>query len=239
MRKIGELFLLRTNINSVGSVLDSPVRPLPFQSQAKSRQPPSHTDRATLTTLPLPACTGSLLDIPRPPAAIRRGAELPRDPAAHRPAQRARGGPAGHAAAAQGDGHEPARRTPRADRHRAHCRRDRCVTPLARSPAWPRCADATRSSPCLPPSNHTRARSHSSRYHHDPRRPVFVRRRRRSTPTTLDSMASKRGCLLHAMLITRIARSEHIAHLYTNPHVFFGSWTYHRHNRTHHRCLLE
>lgn len=25
MRKIGELFLLRTNINSVGSVLDSPV----------------------------------------------------------------------------------------------------------------------------------------------------------------------------------------------------------------------
>lgn len=26
MRKIGELFLLRTNINSVGSVLDSPVR---------------------------------------------------------------------------------------------------------------------------------------------------------------------------------------------------------------------
>lgn len=38
MRKIGELFLLRTNINSVGSVLDSPVRtsaapvPLPVRS---------------------------------------------------------------------------------------------------------------------------------------------------------------------------------------------------------------
>ena len=26
MRQIGELFLLRTNLNSVGSVLDSPVR---------------------------------------------------------------------------------------------------------------------------------------------------------------------------------------------------------------------
>lgn len=30
MRKIGELFLLRTNINSVGSVLDSPVRRSPY-----------------------------------------------------------------------------------------------------------------------------------------------------------------------------------------------------------------
>ena len=29
MRKTGELFILRTNINSVGSVLDSPVRSLP------------------------------------------------------------------------------------------------------------------------------------------------------------------------------------------------------------------
>ena len=27
MQQIGQLFLLRTNINSVGSVLDSPVRP--------------------------------------------------------------------------------------------------------------------------------------------------------------------------------------------------------------------
>lgn len=38
MRKIGELFLLRTNINSVGSVLDSPVRlDTPSSSSIHSR----------------------------------------------------------------------------------------------------------------------------------------------------------------------------------------------------------
>lgn len=34
MRKTGELFILRTNINSVGSVLDSPVGPLCLRSGA-------------------------------------------------------------------------------------------------------------------------------------------------------------------------------------------------------------
>lgn len=60
MKKIGELFLLRTNINSVGSVLDSPVRdllarsPLPHISTDKRAQevfwvsliPASNTRRA-------------------------------------------------------------------------------------------------------------------------------------------------------------------------------------------------
>lgn len=38
MRKIGELFLLRTNINSVGSVLDSPVRVVP-RPRPRARRP--------------------------------------------------------------------------------------------------------------------------------------------------------------------------------------------------------
>ena len=56
MRKIGELFLLRTNINSVGSVLDSPVRtPLTQPSEAPVSAPP----RLSLTTMS--RLTGSLL----------------------------------------------------------------------------------------------------------------------------------------------------------------------------------
>ena len=35
LRKIGELFLLRTNINSVGSVLDSPVRVTPCAASSQ------------------------------------------------------------------------------------------------------------------------------------------------------------------------------------------------------------
>ena len=39
MKKIGELFLLRTNINSVGSVLDSPVRAIALGSTAPMDAP--------------------------------------------------------------------------------------------------------------------------------------------------------------------------------------------------------
>ena len=40
MQKIGELFLLRTNINSVGSVLDSPVR-VQLSSCSPVHRPPA------------------------------------------------------------------------------------------------------------------------------------------------------------------------------------------------------
>ena len=45
MQKIGELFLLRTNINSVGSVLDSPVRTSPFRRPRARRSPRSRASR--------------------------------------------------------------------------------------------------------------------------------------------------------------------------------------------------
>lgn len=68
MRKIGELFLLRTNINSVGSVLDSPVRPLSSHAHAATNHTPLRAQEVFWTypdLQPLYEAARSYLEIPQ------------------------------------------------------------------------------------------------------------------------------------------------------------------------------
>ena len=84
MQQIGQLFLLRTNINSVGSVLDSPVRPS-MLLRFRSNMPPLLQEvfwaRLAGFIDGLFGLTRSLTELPRSSTLVRRSSELPRNSA--------------------------------------------------------------------------------------------------------------------------------------------------------------
>lgn len=78
MKQIGNLFILRININLVGSILDSPVSRFLPPSLFRTPLIP-----AFFFPLPLPSprseTTGILLDIPRPRTTLQRRPVIPRN----------------------------------------------------------------------------------------------------------------------------------------------------------------
>lgn len=106
MKQIGNLFILRININLVGSILDSPVSPAPFFPLSLLLVLPLTPSFPCLFPRPRPRPApppGILLDIPRSRTALQRRPIIPRNRPTRRAPQRPCRCLAGYAQVVEGE----------------------------------------------------------------------------------------------------------------------------------------